>query len=203
MYGKMSPPLALTGTFDEQITIAFEFFTEHIFNKDHRLSLFGKNIFVEAREIINDRPQGFWHMVSLEDNHHFTKVLPCTNDAVIDNCEQNCNTKAHVISVKNNTENRNLCLYRASRIPWIVDIINLANKNDPDVCVWFKPGGNYSNDKLYLRYNHEGADYIIVFAVEKRFYRIISAFPVFYVSEKENFDKEYALLKWEYNPGSQ
>ena len=202
MYGKMSFPLTLAGSFDEGITTAYEYFSEHIYNKEKRPSLFGKDIFVEAHEKIDDRPQGFWHIVSLEEKHHFTKVLPCTNDATIDNCEQNCNAKTRMVSIKYNTEDRSLCLYRASRIPWIVDIINLANNKDPDIAVWLKPGGSSSSDKLYLRYNHDGADYVVIFSSEKRFYRIISAFPVFYVSEKADFDKDYSNYKWEYNPQS-
>ena len=54
------------------------------------------------------------------------------------------------------------------------------------------------NGKLYLRYNHHGADFVLIFSVEKRFYRLISAFPVFYTNEKENFDKDYRKYAWSY-----
>ena len=50
----------------------------------------------------------------------------------------------------------------------------------------------------YKRYNHHGADFVLIFSVEKRFYRLISAFPVFYTNEKENFDKDYRKYAWSY-----
>ena len=37
-----------------------------------------------------------------------------------------------------------------------------------------------------------------ILSVEKRFYRLISAFPVFYTNEKENFDKDYRKYAWSY-----
>lgn len=134
---------------------------------------------------------------SLEENHHF-KVLPCVNDGNIELCNQNCNASHHAIVVKYGAETRNVCLLRASRLPWIIDIIKLAGKNDSSVNVWLKPGTGRQNGKLYLRYNHHGADFVLIFSVEKRFYRLISAFPVFYTNEKENFDKDYRKYAWSY-----
>lgn len=198
MYGKLSDPLTMTGNFEESLNSAYNYFSENIYDRNKRPILFGKSIFVEAHEIIEERPAGFWHIVSLEDKHHFNKVLPCTNDSSIAVCEQNCNTKQHMVSIQYGAEDRSICLYRASRIPWIVDIIQLANSGDSEVDIWLKPGNNKRSDKLYLRYNHDGADYIVIFSAEKRFYRIISAFPVFYVSEKADFDKDYAAYAWTY-----
>lgn len=113
-------------------------------------------------------------------------------------CNQNCNASHHAIVVKYGAETRNVCLLRASRLPWIIDIIKLAGKNDSSVNVWLKPGTGRQNGKLYLRYNHHGADFVLIFSVEKRFYRLISAFPVFYTNEKENFDKDYRKYAWSY-----
>ncbi len=116
----------------------------------------------------------------------------------IELCNQNCNASHHAIVVKYGAETRNVCLLRASRLPWIIDIIKLAGKNDSSVNVWLKPGTGRQNGKLYLRYNHHGADFVLIFSVEKRFYRLISAFPVFYTNEKENFDKDYRKYAWSY-----
>lgn len=200
MFGKLSSPLTLCGDIADGLIIAYDYFSHYINDKENRPQLFGKKIYVEAHEWIEDRPEGFWHLVSLEEKHHFQKILPCINDSSTALCKQNCNTKQKMIAIKMGTENRSLCLYRASRIPWVVDIINLANNNDPDVCVWIKPSTNGSSDKLYLRYNHDGADYVVIFSVEKKFYRIIAAFPVFYLSEKEAFDKEYLAFGVKDNP---
>ncbi len=197
MNDKLSPPLILTGDFDESLNIAFDFFNKALNDRNNRPTLFGKNIFIEAHELINAWPVGFWHIVSLEDKHHF-KVLPCSNDSNIDLCEQNCNDGIHQITIKYGAERRNICLLRASRMPWIVDIVKLADQKDPCVDVWFKPSNGKLSGKLYLRYRHSGADYVVIFSAEKKFYRLISAFPVFYVSEKSDFDKDYATYAWSY-----
>jgi len=198
MYGKLSSPLVLSDDYQRSIDLVYEYFSKNINDKSCRPSLFGKPIYVEAKEIIEERPVGFWHMISLEKNHHFAKVLPCTNDEVINKCAQNCNTHEKIATIKYGTEQRSICLYRASRIPWIIDIIKLADDGYSDVDVWLKPGNSSTSDKLYLRYNHDGADYVVVFSAERRFYRIISAFPVFYLSEKEGFGKDYKKYAWKY-----
>ena len=175
---------------------AFEYFQENINERTHRPTLFDKMVYIEANEKIEDRPVGFWHIISLEEKHKF-KVLPCVNDPNIDLCDENCSSGQRKISIKYGTEDRNLCLLRASRLPWIVDIIKLASRNDKSVKVWKKPGGKQS-DKLYLRYNQCGCDYVVIFSVEKKFYRLISAFPVFYTSEKKDFSEEYTKYAWSY-----
>lgn len=198
MHNKLSPPLTLMQDFQSSIDKAFDYFKEHIFNRDVRPLLFDKNVFIEANEMVEGRPVGFWHLVSLECGHKFAKVLPCCNDDSISLCAENCNTEKHQVSVQHGAEDRNLCLLRASRLPWIIDIINLANKNDPDVQVWLKPGGNKKSDKLYLRYAQGGADYVLIFTIEKHFYRLISAFPVFYLHNKAELNTEFVNYKWSY-----
>ena len=197
MYGVLSSPLTFSGNFDEDVNTAYEYFQSAINDRRKRPTLFDKEVFIEAKEQIEDRPQGFWHAISLEERHSF-KVLPCVNDGNINLCEQNCLEKHHQISIKYGAETRNICLLRASRLPWIIDIIKLANRDDPSVNVWLKPGKGKASDKLYLRYNHDGADYVLIFSVEKHFYRLISAFPVFYTNEKADFDKDYANFAWSY-----
>ena len=196
MYGVLSAPLTLSGDIDKDIEVAYEYFQQAINNRVKRPALFDREVFVEANEIIEGRPQGFWHAISLETNHHF-KVLPCTNDGNINLCGENCNNGHRQVAIKYGAEVRNICLLRASRLPWIVDIIKLASKKDPSVKVWRKSGGKQS-DKLYLRYNHDGADYVLIFSVEKHGYRLISAFPVFYTKQRAEFDKEAAEYAWSY-----
>lgn len=197
MFGVLSSPLKLTGDFERDIDAAYEYFQREINDRNKRPTLFDKEVFIEAHEKIDERPQGFWHIISLEQTHHF-KVLPCVNDGNIDLCDQNCNQSLHSVAIKSGTEVRNICLLRASRLPWIVDIIKLACKGDPSVNVWLKPGKGKQSNKLYLRYNHDGADYVLIFSAEKRFYRLISAFPVFYTSDKADFEKEYQKHAWSY-----
>ena len=113
-------------------------------------------------------------------------------------CNENCTSGTKQVSIKYGTENRNICLLRASRLPWIVDIIKLASRDDKSVKVWMKPGNGKQSPKLYLRYNQYGVDYVLIFSAEKRFYRLISAFPVFFTSEKRDFSKDCEKYSWSY-----
>lgn len=198
MTNKLSPILQFPEDFEKSIDIAYDYFADNIGNRAHRPALFDKEVFVECSEKINERPVGFWHMISLEDKHRFSKLVPCVNDPSLDLCGQNCISGKRQVPIKYNTEMRNLCLYRACRLPWVIDIIKLANRDDPSVDIWLKPGGRNSSDKLYLRYNHDGNDYVVIFSAEKRFYRIISAFPVFYLNEKHAFKEDHASYRWSY-----
>jgi len=197
MYGKLSIPLNMTGNFETDVQSSYEYFQKNIYGSNKRLVLFDKEVFIEAREKIDEIPSGFWHAISLEETHRF-RVLPCTNDGNINLCHQNCNCGRKQVVIKYGAETRNICLLRASRLPWIVDIINLANKDDPSVVVWKKPSKDKRSDKLYLRYNHSGADFILIFSVERYYFRLISSFPVFYLSDKEKFDKDAASYAWSY-----
>lgn len=194
---KLSIPLQMTGDVNEDIEYAFSYFQDNINNRNHRPTLFDKQIFIEAREIIDNRPVGFWHLISLEEKHKF-KVLPCVNDPTINLCDDNCSVGLKQIAIKHGTENRNICLLQASRLPWIVDVINLANRGDSSVDVWQKHINDKQSPKLYLRYNQQGADYVVIFSAEKHFYRLISAFPVFYSSQKRDFSKDCKKYSWSY-----
>lgn len=196
MPNKLSPVLNLSNNFEENIEAAYDYFQENIFNKENRPTLFGKGVFIEAHERINGKPEGFWHIISMEESHRF-KVLPCVNDSSIDCCGQNCVTPCHQIVIKMGTEVRNICLLRASRLPWIIDILHMANNKDPDLKCWKMQNAN-KNEKLYIRYKNGAADFILIFSIEKLFYRLISAFPVFYIKDKTAFDKDYAENKWDY-----
>ena len=191
-FAKLSDTLELTDNFDESIEMAYKYFAEKINNKEKRPVLFDKEVFVEAGEWPAGKPVGFWHIVSLEETHKF-KVLPCVNDIASELCDENCEKKYHRINIKYDTETRELCLLRASRLPWILDLFRLANRDDPSVTVWIKP-----DKKVYLRYNHYGIDYVIILSETKHYYRIITAFPVFYTKDKKGFAKDSMEFSWSY-----
>ena len=197
MDNKLSPPLKLTGDINADIESTFNYFQENINDRTRRPTLFDKEVFIEANEIIDNCPVGFWHLISLEEKHKF-KVLPCVNDPNINLCNENCTFGTKQVSIKYGTENRNICLLRASRLPWILDIIKLAGRDDKSVKVWMKPGSGKQSSKLYLRYNQYGVDYVLIFSAEKKFYRLISAFPVFFTSEKRDFSKDCEKYSWSY-----
>ena len=198
MNSQLSPILHFTTDINQSIDIAYDYFSKNIGDRAHRPALFDKEVYIECAEIVNDRPVGFWHIISLEDKHNFSKIVPCVNDPSIDLCAQNCITKKNQIEIKYGTEVRCICLYRAVRLPWIIDLIKMANRDDPSVQVWLKPGGQKANDRLYLRYNHDGNDFVVIFTVQKSFYRLVSAFPVFYLREKEDMNKDYDTYHWSY-----
>lgn len=198
MKSTLSPILSFPADVNQSINIAYEYFSKNLADRAHRPALFDKEVFVDCTEYIDDRPAGFWHIVSLEDKHRFSKIVPCVNDPSIDLCEQNCITGKVQVAIKHGVEIRHICLYRAARLPWILDLIKMANRDDPAVQVWFKPGGQKANDRLYLRYNHGGNDFVVIFTVQKKFYRLVSAFPVFYLNEKQDMAKEYTTYRWSY-----
>lgn len=198
MNSKLSPILQFPSDVNQSIDIAYDYFSKNIGDRAHRPTLFDKEVFIECSEMVDGRPIGFWHIVSLEDNHKFSKIVPCVNDPSIDLCAQNCITGENQVEIKYGTEIRYICLYRAMRLPWIIDVIKMANRDDPAVQVWLKPGGQKSNDRLYLRYNHDGNDFVVIFSVQNKFYRLISAFPVFYFREKQDMTKEYTAYRWSY-----
>jgi hypothetical protein len=198
MSNQLSPILQFPADASQSVDIAYAYFSKNIGDRAHRPTLFDKEVFIECSEIVADRPVGFWHIVSLEEKHNFSKIVPCVNDPSIDLCNQNCITMENQIAIKYGTEIRSICLYRAARLPWIIDLIKMANRDDPAVQVWLKPGGQKANDRLYLRYNRNGNDFVVIFSVQKKFYRLISAFPVFYIRDKQDMDKDYAAYRWSY-----
>ena len=79
------------------------------------------------------------------------------------------------------------CLYRALRVGWIKEVIELYNENDVRVKYWEKINSK-KKKRLYLRYQEEELDYLIVLEKksEKRV-QLITAYPVFFVSAKKDY----------------
>lgn len=77
------------------------------------------------------------------------------------------------------------------RVEWIRQIIDLFNYHDERVKYWEKVNSNKKN-RIYLRYQEEENDYLIVFE-EKSSKRVIliTAFPVFFRSAKRDYDNDY------------
>ena len=109
MYGLLSLPLKFTGDFETDIYTAYDYFQHELNDQRKRPTLYGKKVYIEAREKINSWPEGFWHVISLEESHKF-KVLPCVNDENINLCLQNCEKANHSIKIKQGSEKRNICL---------------------------------------------------------------------------------------------
>lgn len=105
-------------------------------------------------------------------------------------CQENCILGTDLITM-NNGDVRAKCLYRALRVGWIREIIELYNANDIRVKYWEKENSNKKR-RLYLRYQEEELDYLIVLEKksEKRV-QLITAYPIFFVSAKKDYEKDY------------
>lgn len=168
---------------EDIIDYIYEYFKENIMGKEKRPKLFNKSIFIDFNNWINYKAEMFWHIVSLNDNEKFN-ILPCNNDISSIYKKDNCINHKYRIEMSNGSV-RSICLYRAIRISWFIDIINLANSKDKSIKSWVK------DKNLYLRFQHQSIDYAIVFQIQKNMYRLLSMFPVFYINKKQEFDNDY------------
>lgn len=164
-----------------------EIFKDTIAKKD-RPMLGNREIYVPLKWIEN-KAELFWHSASIEEKAKLD-IKPCNNDLTSALCEENCITSKDTITMSNG-DVRSKCIYRATRINLIKSVIELYNAGDARVKYWEKINSNKRN-RLYLRYQEEELDYIIVFD-EKSAKRVqlITAYPVFFVSAKRDYEKDY------------
>ena len=183
---KLSPIIDIDGcnSIDEIIEISYRDFKSNIMDKVVRPRLFGKLVFIKFDWWIEHKAEMYWHLASLHEKERFN-VFPCGNHISENRCNRNCVYQNRQITLKNG-QKRYICVYRAIRVNWINDIIELANKKDISVKEWTK------DDKLHLRFQHEDIDYIVIFEIHSKRYQLITAFPVFYINKKMEFDKDYS-----------
>lgn len=162
-------------------------FKETIATKDRPLFQ-GMEIYVPLKWI-ESKAEIFWHSASIEQKAKLD-IKPCINDLSSAFCPENCILGTDLITI-NNGDVRAKCLYRALRVGWIREIIELYNENDVRVKYWEKVNSK-KKKRLYLRYQEEELDYLIVFEKksEKRV-QLITAYPVFFVSAKKDYEKDY------------
>lgn len=162
-------------------------------NEIRRLpNLFGRKVIINGlnKKTKDGISEAFLHMISFAKSHNF-KILPCINDYDYqDICDKNClNCHYQVTLTFGSEKERNLCIYRAIRIRWVVELIKLANSNNQNIQMWVK------NEKMHLRYKNNSIDYIAIFVEAKikgkKVYKLISNFPVIYTSNSYKYDREY------------
>jgi hypothetical protein len=194
MAHNLSAALPMQEDINTSIEVAYEYFKDNLADLKSRPDLFGKKVYVQSAPFIEKKQIGFWHLISM--NEVESVILPCTNDEVIELCEQNCQTMKRHVFVNKSDDPRAICMLRASRLPWIVDVINLANAKDPSIKCWIKT--DKSMPRLYIRYQKGSADYLVVFIVENNMYRLLTAYPVFMIYEKKNLEKDFKQFKYAY-----
>lgn len=91
----------------------------------------------------------------------------------------------------NNGSERAKCIYRAVRVSWIREIIDLYNDGDKRVKYWEKINSN-KKKRIYLRYQEAELDYIVIFEdkSDKRVV-LITGYPVFFISAKKDYESDY------------
>lgn len=174
-------------TLDEIIDKCHDIFKTTIATKT-RPSLGDRFILVPITWI-NNKAEIFWHSSSIEKKQKLD-IKPCNNDYSSAFCNDNCISGSDFI-VLNNGEERYKCIYRAIRVGWICEVINMYNSHDPRVKYWEKINSKKRN-RIYLRYQEDEIDYIVIFEhkSEKKVL-LITAYPIFFISAKKDYDRDY------------
>lgn len=163
-------------------------FKEKLANKDNRAKLGEREIAVPLNWI-ECKAELFWHAASIEEKVKLD-IQPCINDVASSLCANNCIDAFDSIVMKNGTE-REKCIYRAVRVNWIREVIELYNQGDGRVKYWEKINSN-KRKRIYLRYQEEEIDYIVIFEdkSDKRVI-LITGYPVFFISAKKDYERDY------------
>ena len=75
---------------------------------------------------IENKAEIFWHSASIEQKVKLD-IKPCTNDISSAFCSENCISGTEMITM-NDGNVRAKCLYRALRVGWIKEVIELYNE---------------------------------------------------------------------------
>lgn len=112
------------------------------------------------------------------------------NDITSSLCANNCIDAFDSVIMNNGTE-REKCIYRAVRVSWIREIIDLYNQGDKRIKYWEKINSNKKN-RIYLRYQEAELDYIVILEdkSDKRVV-LITGYPVFFISAKKDYESDY------------
>lgn len=204
-FGKLSPPLLLNGdTIIQQIEDSKARFENVFLQNNSRPSYRNKSIFFDHNSNYRGAQlpfsERFMHITSIEESVKHT-MFPCQNDISSYKCANQCVLSNAFPDYK--MIGRNECLYRSSRIHWIPEILALADQQDPNISQWStseKDKRNKTVKKRYIRYTEELVDYVVILKEEwqrqdVKFYKFITAFPVFLKRNKDQFTLDYQKNK--------
>lgn len=164
-----------------------EVFKQTIATKDR--PTFGEREIYVPINWIEEKAEIFWHSASMAQKPRLD-IKPCNNDISSPRCNENCVTAEDSIMLSNG-DIRAKCIFRALRVGWIREMIDLYNNGDPRVRYWEKVNSDKRN-RLYLRYLEDEIDYLVVLeAKSERHVRLITAYPVFFISAKRDYEKDY------------
>ena len=157
-----------------------------------------------SSQAILGKDEIFWHITGLETREIGNlNTYICSGDercykACKNLCEENCRAKKRVYRL-NNGSIKHFCIYRASRIVWIPQIIELLNNKCTLIHDWYNYKRVQNKGRVlqyYIRFQDWMCDYIIIFQVNMNHqaiqsYKFITAFPIFFFDEKDKFNRSY------------
>ncbi|MBO0962459.1 hypothetical protein J1P26_22455 [Neobacillus sp. MM2021_6] len=181
---------------------SFRLYELEIKNRQKRPELFGRQVYINVNPGPDGKDYGFWHIASIGEDDTKFDMFPCENHIAHRICRYKCDSEHQDNFLQE--INSVPCIYRAHRVNWIKEIIDLANKdrNHPNLRIWQQAGKK--GKRLLIRFINEDVsmDYVLVFQIEYkpnksdiRWYRLITGYPVVLKSYKKRFNKEFLEYK--------
>ena len=157
-------------------------------SKENKPRLKGREVLVPLKWL-DYKAETFWHSASIEPKN-MLDILPCNNDVASALCNNNCITAINSI-VLNGME-REKCIYRAVRVNWIRSVLEMYNNDDSRVKYWEKVHSTNKRKRIYLRYQEEEIDFLVILEdISDKRVRFITAYPIFFLSAKRDYEKDY------------
>jgi hypothetical protein len=175
---------------------SYEIFVDELKDKANRPKLFGKFLYIDERVGGQGKEEGYWHLASIGEDDTKFDMYPCQNHEAYSMCDYLCEAehKDNFLRGINSIP----CIYRAHKINWVKEIIELANRDPdhPNIRIWRQK--TKRDKRLKIRYINTHIDYVLIFAIvyndkrsDIRMYKLITAYPVVLKSYKKRFDREY------------
>lgn len=174
---------------------SYKIFDENLRNIEKRPRLWGKKIFIDCTNFADDgRELSYWHICSIGADDSKYDMYPCLNDSAGSKCQYKCDVDHEENFLKD--KNGIPCVYRASKIIWLIEILRLANLGGSRyIKIWKTQNKKTRQVDLLIRYESEIIDYVIIFKIQNAEseypYRFKTAFPIVLKSYKRRYDKEY------------
>ena len=170
--------------FTQALDYLYSIYMTEFSNKETRPTIHGKKLYIDFKNYVFGRPILYWHLIGLATKHTF-KVLPCNNTEIKQRCPQNCNCRIYCV------DNRNICLYRGQRFIWILDIINIYNKNPDDSRIKWYYKKVYGKQRLHILYIDRDVEFIVVLEEYQKYFSLITGFTIFYSNAVDDYLKEW------------
>lgn len=163
-------------------------FKATLVSKKNKPRFKGREVLVPLKWL-DYKAETFWHSASIESKQRLD-ILPCNNDITSSLCNNNCILETDYIML--NGIKREKCIYRAVRVNWIRSVLEMYNNNDSRIKYWEKIHPSNKKNRIYLRYEEEEIDFLVILEdVSKKRVRFITAYPIFFLSAKRDYENDY------------